>query len=69
MLIMWTSNRDDFQEHNWIPNHFVPILPKCTDSELTMDFKEDFIEDSADDSMKETLIQDILQHLYELVNI
>ena len=26
VYIMWTSNRDDMQEANWVPNHFVPIL-------------------------------------------
>ena len=24
---MWTSSRDDMTLENWVPNHFVPLLP------------------------------------------
>lgn len=25
--VMWTSTRKDTRDKNWIPNHFVPVLP------------------------------------------
>lgn len=62
MLILWTSTREDLEERNWIPNHFVPILPQCADSELVLDFEE---EGSSEDSVNDNLIQQILQQLYE----
>ncbi|WAR11089.1 hypothetical protein MAR_036165 [Mya arenaria] len=36
ILIMWTSTREDLHPdgHNWIPNHFVLLMPQTEDSEL-----------------------------------
>lgn len=28
VYIMWTSNREDMRQDHWVPNHFVPLLPK-----------------------------------------
>ena len=28
LSILWTSNRDDMVDRNWLPNHFVPLLIK-----------------------------------------
>ena len=28
--ILWTSNRSDMTDRNWLPNHFVPLLNKLS---------------------------------------
>lgn len=51
---MWTSNRNDMTSHNWIPNHFVPLLnikplEKEKDTEIIMEFDDwsDIVDDKA----------------------
>lgn len=36
-VIMWTSTRDDVSKSHWVPNHFVPVLPNETDTEIGQD--------------------------------
>ena len=32
--IVWTTTRSDMQNQNWIPNHFVPILPETCNTSV-----------------------------------
>lgn len=55
--IMWTSTRYDMLNRNWIPNHFVPLIPSTT----IPDFLEDEEEFALDDSVMMTLLQTVTE--------
>lgn len=35
--IMWTTTRLDMNNNNWVPNHFVPVLPKKSSNPITFE--------------------------------
>ena len=69
--VMWTSTRTDMEPQNWIPNHFVPILPlTCLPylSDMMGDISGmiddiDFNEEDTDLSLDDTMMDSILNTL------
>ena len=60
VLIMWTSNREDMVPSNWIPNHFVPLLPlKQSLPDLPMDVDDN----PNNDSFQELIDSDLVTFL------
>lgn len=54
-VVMWSSTRTDMTRENWIPNHFVPLIPPY---QSNIDFLDDHDEDGGfaiDDSVMITL--------------
>lgn len=41
MFLMWTTTRSDMVERNWIPNHFVPLLPAESSQNISIIFSDD----------------------------
>ncbi|CAC5413754.1 unnamed protein product [Mytilus coruscus] len=61
-VIMWSSTRTDMTRHNWVPNHFVPLIPSyhLKTPEVDIDFLQDGDEAfSLDDSVMMTLLQTV----------
>ncbi|WAR07786.1 hypothetical protein MAR_017744 [Mya arenaria] len=72
ILIMWASTREDLHPdgHNWIPNHFVPLMPQTGDSELLFDIDDvddDYASISLDDSLIDHIVQSVLHAEPELL--
>ncbi|XP_052073589.1 uncharacterized protein LOC127711546 isoform X2 [Mytilus californianus] len=58
-VVMWSSTRTDMTRENWIPNHFVPLIPPY---QSNIDFLDDHDENDGfaiDDSVMITLLQTV----------
>ena len=62
-VIMWSSTRHDMLNRNWIPNHFVPIIPSTTIPNIDFfEDEEEFVLDNMlDDSVMMTLLQTVTE--------
>lgn len=41
LMIMWSTTREDMSDKNWIPNHFVPLLPQTSQEDSSIDSFDD----------------------------
>ena len=62
-VIMWSSTRHDMLNINWIPNHFVPVIPSTTIPNIDFfEDEEEFVLDNMlDDSVMMTLLQTVTE--------
>lgn len=64
VTVMWSSTRTDMEPQNWIPNHFVPVVPTYHDNGLPeSDEAEDFSDVDLDLSLSENWMNMIMQSL------